>query len=108
MSLPGDPDAGPLALARAYGLRVEIADLGDWGRGTLVAEYEPAGPAIRVNRRAVAALAPEQARALVAEAIAHELYHHRERLGEVPRLPTRAAREAAATAYARTLCAPDP
>ena len=36
-------------------------------------------------------------------AIGHELYHHREAIGEIPVLPTRAAREAAADAYAREL-----
>jgi hypothetical protein len=41
------------ALAAAYGVRVELADLGDWAPLTLVAEYDPAGPVIRVNERGV-------------------------------------------------------
>jgi hypothetical protein len=87
------PDAR--ALAVAYGVRVEIADLGDWASVTLVAEYDPEGPVIRVSERA-----PEGG---VERAIAHELYHHREAIGEVPRLRDRAARECAADAFAERL-----
>jgi hypothetical protein len=87
------PDAR--ALAVAYGVRVEIADLGDWASVTLVAEYDPDGPVIRVSERV-----PEGA---VERAIAHELYHHREAIGEVPRLRDRAARERAADAFAERL-----
>jgi hypothetical protein len=87
------PDAR--ALAEAYGVRVEIADLGDWASVTLVAEYDPDGPVIRVSERA-----PKDA---VERAIAHELYHHREAIGEVPRLRDRAARERAADAFAERL-----
>jgi hypothetical protein len=87
------PDAR--ALAEAYGVRVEIADLGDWASVTLVAEYDPDGPVIRVSERT-----PEVA---VWRAIAHELYHHREAIGEVPRLRDRAARERAADAFAERL-----
>ncbi len=36
-------------------------------------------------------------------AIAHELYHHREAIGEIPRLADRTAREAAADAFAAAL-----
>ncbi len=87
------PDAR--ALAEAYGVRVEIADLGDWASVTLVAEYDPDGPVIRVSERV-----PHGA---VERAIAHELYHHREAIGEVPRLRDRAARERAADAFAERL-----
>ncbi|MDB5043480.1 MAG: hypothetical protein JWN27_4206 [Candidatus Eremiobacteraeota bacterium] len=87
------PDAR--ALAEAYGVRVEIADLGDWASVTLVAEYDPDGPVIRVSKRA--------AEDAVERAIAHELYHHREAIGEVPRLRDRAARERAADAFAERL-----
>ena len=88
----------PRALAAAYGVRVERANLGDWGGVTLCAEYDPDGPVIRIDPRAVPPAAE-------ARAIAHELYHHREAIGEVPRLPTRVAREAAADAYAAALTA---
>jgi hypothetical protein len=87
------PDAR--ALAVAYGVRVEIADLGDWASVTLVAEYDPDGPVIRVSDRT-----PQGA---VDRAIAHELYHHREAIGEVPRLRDRTARERAADAFAEHL-----
>jgi hypothetical protein len=82
------------SLAAAYGLRIERAYLGDWGTVRLVAEYDPAGPTIRVDTRV---------RGDVELAIAHELYHHREAIGEVPRIANRAAREAAADAYADAL-----
>ena len=86
------------AIAAAYGVRVETADLGDWGRVRLIAEYDPEGPVIRVNSREIS-LTLRQAQ----RAIAHELYHHREAIGEVPRLADRVAREAAADAYAEAV-----
>lgn len=85
------------ALAAAYGVRVELADLGDWAAVTLVAEYDPDGPVIRVNERA---LPPD---AMIDHAIAHELYHHREAIGEVVRIADRTARERAADAFADLL-----
>jgi hypothetical protein len=39
----------------------------------------------------------------IAFAVGHELYHHREHRGEVPRLPDRKAREIAANDFARSL-----
>jgi hypothetical protein len=84
------PDAR--AVAAAYGVRVELVDLGDWAAVMLVAEYDPDGPVIRVNER-VRGLAVEHA-------VAHELYHHREAIGEVARIADRAARERAADAFA--------
>jgi hypothetical protein len=83
------------AIAAAYGVQVELADLGDWGPVRLIAEYDPDGPTIRVDRR-------ERAFG-VERAIAHELYHHREAIGEVPRLRVRADRERAADAFAAEL-----
>jgi hypothetical protein len=84
------------AAARAAGLAIEFADLGAWGATTLVAEYDPAGPLVRINVRAL----PQGAaiRAFVDRAVAHELYHHAEATGTVTRLATRRAREGAATA----------
>lgn len=84
-----------LSACRAYGVSVRFADLGDWGRDELRAEYDAAGPEIRIHR----CLAPD----LVALAIGHELYHHREAIGEIPVLANRRAREAAADAYASRL-----
>lgn len=81
--------------AGEYAVAVRFVDLGDWGDHELRSEYNPRPPEIRVHSR----LAPE----LVALAIGHELYHHREAIGEVPLLPTRAQREAAADAYAHEL-----
>lgn len=76
-------------------LRIELADLGDWGTATLVAEYDPAGPTIRINVRALPA-DPVGRAEHIERAIAHERYHHAEACGIVPRLATRSAREAAA------------
>jgi hypothetical protein len=90
-------------LAAEYGVRIELEDLGDWNDTKLIAEYDPAGPVIRLNERTL----PHGSSCLVREhidrAIAHELYHHREAIGEAPRLPDRAARERAADAYADEL-----
>ncbi|HEV3090965.1 MAG TPA: ImmA/IrrE family metallo-endopeptidase [Candidatus Cybelea sp.] len=85
-----------LRACRAYGVRVCFADLGNWGRSELRAEYDPQAREIRIHR--------DLASALVARAIAHELYHHREAMGEIVVLPSRAQREAAAQEYARRLC----
>jgi hypothetical protein len=82
-------------IAAAYGVRVELVDLGDWAAVTLVAEYDPDGPVIRVNERPPSAA--------IDHAIAHELYHHREAIGEVARIADRAARERAADAFADEL-----
>jgi hypothetical protein len=131
-------------MAAAYGVRIELADLGDWAAVTLVAEYDPDGPVIRVNERAswrilgqaqddtdqdddANATAAATAAAVgvggrgggvvvtlslskgappsraIEHAIAHELYHHREAIGEVARIADRAARERAADAFADEL-----
>ncbi|HEY0394522.1 MAG TPA: hypothetical protein VGD01_08490 [Candidatus Elarobacter sp.] len=84
------------ALAAAYGVRIELADLGDWGTANLVAEYDPDGPVIRVNAR-------RPAGPWLNRAIAHELYHHREAIGETARIANHRAREAAADAFAEAL-----
>jgi hypothetical protein len=86
-------------LAAGYGVRVELAALGDWGSARLVAEYDPDGPTIRVNE----AVVPHDDRVAIDRAIAHELYHHREAIGEVERIGDRGAREAAADAFAAAL-----
>jgi hypothetical protein len=84
-------------------VRVELADLGDWGSARLIAEYDPDGPAIRINEHALPHGSSCDVRDAIDRAIAHELYHHREAIGEIPRLANRAAREAAADAFAETL-----
>jgi H2-forming N5,N10-methylenetetrahydromethanopterin dehydrogenase-like enzyme len=90
-----------LQCAREYGVAVTFNDLGDWGRDELRSEYDPHGPTIRINARVVDALPENQRGAFVATAIGHELYHHRERIGEVARETDRAARERNADAFAR-------
>lgn len=95
------------SLAAAYGVRVEIAELGDWGGANLVAEYDPAGPVIRINERALPRGSSCDVREAIDRAIAHELYHHREAIGEVARIAGRAERERAADAFARSLLSPD-
>ena len=100
-------------IAAAYGVRVELADLGDWGTAKLLAEYDPDGAVIRINERTLPrALRQAQGdnesddvRGAIDRAIAHELYHHREAIGEVARLADRAARERDADAFAETLTA---
>ncbi len=91
-------------LAAAYGIRIEIVPLGEWGSVRLLAEYDPDGPVIRVNARTLPPGA-EAARAAVDRAVAHELYHHREAIGAVARIGSRGAREAAAEAFAQRLTA---
>lgn len=90
-----------LSAARAYGVGVRFADLGDWGESELRSEYDPAVPEIRLNLRVAGALTPAELGEFVAMAVGHELYHHRESIGEVPRVGNRQARESAADAYAR-------
>jgi hypothetical protein len=82
---------------------VRFADLGDWGRDELRAEYDPAIPEIRLNVRVAAALKTGQLGEFVALAVGHELYHHREHIGEVAVLADRRAREAAAADFAHEL-----
>ncbi len=93
-----------LALALHYGVPISLDDLGDWGASELYSEYDPNGPAIRVNARVAQALPERERDAFVLTAVGHEIYHHRERLGEVRIIAERVAREAAADAYARALC----
>lgn len=90
-------------LAAEYGVRVEVADLGDWSPATLAAEYDPDGPTIRVNARALPRGDSCAVRDAIDRAVAHELYHHREAIGEVARAASRLEREAAADAYAEAL-----
>jgi hypothetical protein len=92
-----------LARARAYGVAVRFADLGDWGRVELRAEYDPAIPEIRLNIRVAAALPIVELGEFVALAVGHELYHHRERIGEIAIIGDRRARESAAADFARAL-----
>jgi hypothetical protein len=96
------------ATAARYGLAVECVDLGSWGETTLIAEYDAAARAIRINVRALDAYRRRcgeasscDMRSFIDFAVAHELYHHREAIGEEPRRPTQAEREAGADAFAR-------
>lgn len=93
-----------LECARAYGIAVVFADLGDWGSSCeLLSEYDPHAPRIRVNTRILERLDDAARDEFIAHCIGHELYHHREALGEIARLPHRRDREAAADAFARAL-----
>jgi len=101
----------PLAVAHEFGIAIEIADLGEFYGRILISEYDPDGPRIRVNSRALdraAALAVDgpawcDPSLLVRCAVAHEIYHHRERLGTVVRHRERADRERAADAFAKAM-----
>jgi hypothetical protein len=92
-----------LERARAYGVAVRFAELGDWGGDELRSEYDPVVPEIRLNVGVAAALSIRELGEFVALAVGHELYHHRERIGEVPTLRDRRARESAADDFARDL-----
>ena len=92
-----------LRQACAYGVAIRFADLGDWGQDELHSEYDPAIPEIRLNIRIAAALRGQDLGEFVALAVGHELYHHRERLGEISVLSDRRARESAAANFAREL-----
>lgn len=87
-------------LARLAGARIEIADLGDWSGSELFAEYDPHGAVIRINARCVQALHGFPRRRFIVHAVAHELYHHFERIGTLPRAGSRTARERAAERFA--------
>lgn len=92
-----------LKRAREYGVVVRFADLGDWAPAALNAEYDPAIPEIRLNRRVAARLSTSELREFVALAVGHELYHHREAIGEIAVTGGRRARETAAAQFARDL-----
>ncbi len=89
----------PRTVARGYGIAIELADLGTWGDATLVSEYDPAGPVIRINTRALPVGSSCAVREHIDAAIAHELYHHREASGEIERLVSRKAREQSAAEH---------
>lgn len=95
-----------IALARRYGVSIRFADLGDWGLDELRSEYDPAVPEIRLNVRIAEHLAPAELGDFVTLAIGHELYHHRERAGEIAVIGDRVAREHAANEYARAFLEP--
>jgi hypothetical protein len=95
-----------IALAHQYGVAIRFADLGDWGLDELRSEYDPQVPEIRLNVRIAEALGVEELGEFVALAVGHELYHHREHLGEVTVIADRPARERAANVYARSLLQP--
>ncbi len=88
--------------ARRYGVRIEISDLGAWAERALNAEYDGRGPTIRVNARRMSALRGSARRRFFLRAVAHELYHHLEAIGAVPRVRPRDERERAADAFARS------
>lgn len=90
-------------LARYYGVTVAFADLGEWGVDELRSEYDPEGPSVRINSRIMETLLPDEAGEFITMALGHELYHHREHIGEVERMPSRVDREKAAVAFAREL-----
>ena len=92
-----------LELAQSYCVGVRFADLGDWGDAQLYSEYDPRVPEIVINARVARRLDATRRREFVELAVGHELYHHREAIGEVVSPSERIAREAAADAYAREL-----
>ncbi len=89
----------PRTIAARHGIAIELADLGAWGDAALVSEYDPDGPVIRINTRELPAGSSCAVREHIDAAIAHELYHHAEATGAVPRQVTRAARERSAAEH---------
>lgn len=96
-----------IELARFYGVGIRFADLGEWGTHELRSEYDPLVPEIRLNVRVAQRLLTSEFSTFVALAIGHELYHHRERIGEVRVIADRMQRERAADGYARALLESD-
>jgi hypothetical protein len=86
----------PRTAARDAGIAIELADLGSWGDAVLVSEYDPAGPVIRINTRAIPPGSSCEVREHIDRAVTHELYHHAEAAGAIARLAGREARERAA------------
>jgi hypothetical protein len=80
-----------------------LSDLGTWGDTKLVSEYDPDGPVIRINEHALPHGSSCDVREVIDRAIAHELYHHREAIGEIERIRDRFTRERAADAFAEQL-----
>lgn len=95
-----------IKLAREYGVTITFIDLGDWGVDELRSEYDPNGPSIRINIRIAETLDGVDLAEFIAMCIGHELYHHREAIGEIPALPQRRDREIAADEFARLLLEP--
>lgn len=91
------------ATAAAYGVPVRFAYLGSWGDAELRSEYDPRAPEIRINANYAQRLPPSELGAFVTLAIGHELYHHREHIGEIPATTDRTQRERAANEYALAL-----
>ena len=80
-------------------MKVEIADLGEWGEAELRSEYDPEGAVIRINARVLERL-PEGERAeFISRAISHEFYHHLEHTKKIPVITDRTARERAAESF---------
>lgn len=86
----------PRTVARELGIAIELADLGSWGDATLVSEYDPDGPVIRINARAIPTGSSCEVREHIDRAVTHELYHHAEATGARARVTGHKARERAA------------
>ncbi len=84
-------------------IAITVEDLGTWGASPLRSEYDPRGPAIRINSNFLASLPESERIGAIAFAIGHELYHHCEHCGTAPIYADRALREAAADDFARAL-----
>ena len=89
--------SNPRTAARERGIAIELADLGSWGDAVLVSEYDPAGPVIRINTRAIPTRGAScDVREHIDRAVLHELYHHAEARGAIARVRGHEARERAA------------
>lgn len=72
-------------------MKIECAELGDWGNAELRSEYDPDGPVIRINSRVLARVGPGERDEFLIRAIAHEFYHHLEHMEIIPVIPDREA-----------------
>ncbi len=90
-------------IASGYGITIEFGDLGDWGCTELRSEYDPTGPTIRINTRAILKRKRGEIAAFIRFAVAHEIYHHHEHRRRFAMLRDRAQRERAADDFAHEL-----
>ncbi len=91
-------------IARRKGIRIEFDDLGTWGsRAELRSEYDPNGPTIRINTRAILKRRGHDIAAFINFAVAHEIYHHQEHGRKVRKIADHTQRERAADDFASQL-----
>ena len=84
---------------------ISFEDLGACREFELRSEFDPTGPAIRINTRILNKMEALEAQQFVTHAIAHELYHFLEYCGRVQRSTKRSVSERRAEEFARVVLA---